>query len=71
MSNLATYEPYKLFKTAISCNVIIACSLEHRFEKMFNDYKTGLVERRNCLFFRIIFVKMKMFSATANYAESL
>ena len=21
----ATYEPYKLFKTAISCNVIIAC----------------------------------------------
>ena len=25
--NLATYEPYKLLKTAISCNVIIACYL--------------------------------------------
>ena len=26
--NLATYEPYKLLKTAISCNVIIACYMD-------------------------------------------
>ena len=44
---VGTYEPYKLLKTAISCNVIIACSLSLDFSHHNNNVVEPVLKRKS------------------------